>query len=350
MNIHFTYKISKTPDLEKAINTQVAKLERRLQLFRPELVSLYGAVDENSKTGTVVSLNLRLPSGQLASRESADRPQGAIKGAFEDLIEQLTKHKDHLRATQKWPRVRRVGRTRPVPQVPFEETLAAAKPEKVSGQDISAYINLNLPRFERFVERELRYRENRGTLQPDQISVDEVIGEAISRALDDREERPEKVSLEPWLYRLSLRAIDRLMNQSKHLQTDVSLESQVRAGITVNGTGSDEPMMQFHQPDESLTNENLIPDLRTATPEDVAATDEIVAMVEMALRDIKREDREAFILFTMEGFTTQEIASISERPVEDVRASIANARQHLNKNFPVQSKLKDRLVEQSRSA
>lgn len=109
-------------------------------------------------------------------------------------------------------------------------------------------------------------------------------------------------------------------------------------------------MMQYHQPDESLTNENIIADMRTTSPEDVAAQDEIVAMVEMALRHAKREDREAFILFTMEGFRTNEIAVITSRKPEEVRASIAAARDLLRKNFPVQSKLKDRLVEESKSA
>ena len=223
MNVHFTYKLSKTPDLERVIDQQIQKLEKRLQVFRPDLVSLHGSVDEGAKTGVVVSLNLRLPSGQIAARESADRAQAAIKACFEDLLEQLVKHKDHLRAEQKWPRTRRVGRTRPVSQVPFEETLAAVKPEKISEQDISQYVDVNLPSLLRFVERELRFREARGTLQPGQIAPEEVVDEAISHALDDHAGRPEKVALEPWMYRLALSAIDRLMNQTRSEKGSVAL-------------------------------------------------------------------------------------------------------------------------------
>lgn len=349
MIVHFTYKLSKTPDLEQAIQQQIDKLRRRLQVFRQDLVSLYGSVDEGTKTGFVVSLNLRLPSGQLASGATADRGLPAIKAAFDDLIEQLAKHKDHLRSHHKWPHRRRVGRTRPQPQVPFEDTFAAVKADTVSGEDVSQYVNLNLPRLQRFVERELRFRENNGQLRENQLSMEEVIDEAIANALDDRHERPERVSLEPWLHRLAVRAIDRLTNQTREDSGSVALESQDRPGRSTPN-GSDEPVLQFHQPDEMLTNENIIADMRTATPEDVAANDEIVAMVEMALRDAKHVDREAFILFTMEGFTMREISVITDRKVEEVRASIAAARDHLRKNFPTQSRLKDRLIEQSKIA
>jgi DNA-directed RNA polymerase specialized sigma24 family protein/ribosome-associated translation inhibitor RaiA len=350
MNIHFSYKVNKSPDLEQSIELQIQKLRKRLQFFRPDLVSLYGTVDQGARTGTAVSLNLRLPTGQMAAAETADHPQAAVKAAFESLLEQLIRHKDHLRNERRWPRARRVEKERPVPQVPFESTLAAVKSEKISGADVSTFVNLNLPRLQRYVERELRFRETNGSLRPGQVSPEEVIDEAISRALDDHEQKPERVTLEPWLHRLSLRAIDRLMNQTRDEKGSVALESQVRPGRDESGTGSDEHWMQFHQPDEMLTNEDMIADARTTSPEDVAATDEMVAMVEMALRHAKREDREAFILFTMEGFTTHEISVIADRRPEEVRASIAAARDLLRKNFPPNPKLKDRLVEQSSSA
>jgi len=70
----------------------------------------------------------------------------------------------------------------------------------------------------------------------------------------------------------------------------------------------------------------------------------------VALGSAKREDREAFILFSMEGFTMNEIAVISNKTPEQVRASVAAARDHLRKSFPSTNKLKDKLVEQTKSA
>lgn len=349
MNVHFTYKLPKSPDLEKLINPQLEKLRKRLQVFRPDLVSLRGTVEENPRRGIHVGLNLRLPSGQMAANGDAETEAGAVKGAFEDLIEQLTKHKDHLRRQHKWPRRRRPGSTRANTQVPFEETLAAVQPETVSGADITTYVDANLPRLQRWVERELRFRENSGQVNAGELRPEEVIDEAIANALDDRSDKPEKVRLEPWLYHLAGRAINRLARQNRNEEGAVPLES-VPKRTALEASGDDEGMMQFHQPDDVLTQEGLIADPRLATPEDVAANDEVVAMVELALRGAKPQDREAFILYTIEGFTTHEIAVIVDRKLEEVRASIAAARDQLRKTFPGSDPLKSRLLEKFRTA
>ncbi len=168
MNVHFSYKIDKTADLEKTLKQQTDKLRPLLQVFRPDLVHLRGSIVENApREGFVVSLNLRLPTGQMASQERSGTLVGAVKAAFGDLAEQLKKHKQLLRNQHKW--VRRRG-PNPVPPetVPFEQTIAAVKPEPVSSGDISSYINANLSRLRRFVERQLAHRESEGQLLPDQ--------------------------------------------------------------------------------------------------------------------------------------------------------------------------------------
>src|SRR4051812_7408061 len=120
MNVHVSYKVSKSPDLEQTFNQSIEKLRKRLQVYKPDLIHLHAIVDERTgRAGFNVRLDLRLPSGDIASKSNADRAESAIKSAFDDLVEQVAKHRDRLRAQHKWPRMRRVGRTRPVPQVPF---------------------------------------------------------------------------------------------------------------------------------------------------------------------------------------------------------------------------------------
>jgi RNA polymerase sigma factor (sigma-70 family) len=348
MNVHVSYKVPRSSDLEQQFKQNTEKLRRRLQVFRPDLIHLHAIIEERAgPAGFDVRLDLRLPSGDIASRETADRVDSAIKGAFEDLIEQVTKHKDRLRAHYKWPHRRRAGRTRPfVPQVPFEETLAAVQTPTVSDEDISGYVNANLGRLQRFVERELRFRENNGELRPYQLSSREVISEAIANALD-HEEKPEKLALEPWLYRMALRAIRDLAHRSSEDFNSVHLEEAARGRF---GDGSDELILQFHQPDETVTTENLIPNRGVATPEESAASDEMIRMVELALLSAKAEDREAFLLFGIEGFTVDEISAISSRPGDDVRKSIKSAREHLRKNLPVPDAFKEKLLQHSRIA
>jgi DNA-directed RNA polymerase specialized sigma24 family protein/ribosome-associated translation inhibitor RaiA len=350
MNVHVSYKVPKSPDLEQQLNLHVEKLRKRLQVFKPDLVHLHVIVEERpARAGFAVKLDLRLPSGDIASRETADRVESAIKGAFEDLIEQVTRHKDRLRAQHQWPRQRRVSTARPVQQVPFEETLAAVQVEGVSEADISSYVDANLARLQRFVERELRYRESNGELHPYQVNPQEVIGEAIANALG-REDRPEKLALEPWLYRLSLNAIRQLSERSGDGVDSVHLEDSARDGSRQTSEGNDEAMLQFHQPDETVTAESLIPNRGVATPEESAAADEMVSLVERALLRATREDREAFLLFGIEGFTVDEISVISMRSSEEVRRSINSAREHLRKHLPVPDEFKDKLLQNTKIA
>ena len=107
MNVHVSYKVHKTPDIEKEISHQIEKVQKRLQVFRPELVHLKAVIDENSaREGTLVSLNLRLPSGQLAAQKKAPSATAAIKAAFDELIQQIGRHKELLRSSHKWRRWR----------------------------------------------------------------------------------------------------------------------------------------------------------------------------------------------------------------------------------------------------
>jgi RNA polymerase sigma factor (sigma-70 family) len=346
MNVHFSYKIEKTADLEKALQQQTDKLAKLLQVFRPDLVHLKGIVSENSpREGFGVSLNLRLPSGQMAAKRNGDDLVAAVKTTFADLAEQLNKHKQLLRNQHKWPRRRGVGRA-VIETVPFEETVAAVKPESVSGGDISNYVDANLPRLHRFIERELAYREAQGRLVPDQVLVDDVIGESIASALGEQHDKPERMRLEPWLYRLSLDAIDRLASSDGD---PGRMPLEVERG-TGQAYDTDEPVAQFSRPEERLYVENALVDDASPTPEDLAARNELIDLVERALRGSGREQREAFILYTMEGFTVEEIADITNHPAEEVRAFIRQGREHLQRALPIRDPLKDKLVEYARTA
>jgi RNA polymerase sigma factor (sigma-70 family) len=327
MNVHVSYKVHKTPDIEKEINHQVEKIQKRLQVFRPELVHLKAVIDQNStREGTLVSLNLRLPSGQLAAQKKASSSTAAIKAAFDELIQQVSRHKELLRSSHKWRHWRGGSQESPEPGVPFEQTLAAVMPPTISADDIGRYVNANLARLERFVDRELHFRRADEELpvsaSEDGLSTPEVVDEVIARALGDHD-RPEKLSLEPWLYRLALEAMNEMTARLHELDSPVHLEDSRRRQ---NVEASDEASLQFHQPDEGWTRESTIPDRRVSTPEESTYSDEVIALVQAALRGADRTDREAFLLYGIEGFSLGEIAAITGRHPEAVRESVQRAR------------------------
>jgi RNA polymerase sigma factor (sigma-70 family) len=349
MNVHISYKVqaAKSKDIDKEIEHHLAKLRQRLRAYQPELVHLRVIVDENSpREGFGVSLNLRLPSGQMAAAEHGRDLDTAVKAAFDDLLEQVGKHKEHLRREYKWVRRRRAGRSRPQPQVPFEQTLAAVHPPMASGQDIQSWINANLRRLERYVDRELRYRRNNGELNGD-VTREEIVDEVVAAALGEEEQKPEPLGLEAWLYRLAARSIDAVAARNREEGDELPLEASARRQ---NVRASDEPQLQYHQPDELMTRETITPDRRVATPEDVAASEEMINMVELALLGAPREERDAFILYAIEGFTPEEIAAIADRDIEQVHKAISGARDRLKKTITMPNEFKDKLLQHSKTA
>jgi len=334
MNVHVSFKVHKTPDIEKEINHQIEKIQKRLQVFRPELVHLKAVLDENPpRQGMLVSLNLRLPSGQLAAQAKAPSPTAAIKSAFDELIQQIGRHKELLRSSHKWRRWRGGSKESREPGVPFEQTLAAVLPPTISADDIGSYVNANLSRLERFVDRELYFRRadeempnsdsDSESNSEDGLSTTEVVDEVIARALGGQD-RPEKLSLEPWLYHLALQAMDEMTARLHELESEVHLH--LEDSRRQNVEASDEAALQFHQADEGWTRESSIPDRRVSTPEQAAYSDEVIALVQAALRGASRTDREAFLLYGIEGFSLGEIAAITGRHTEAVRESVQRAR------------------------
>ena len=332
MNVHVSNRLPKNPAVEKDIQHQIEKLRKRLQVFRPELIHLKATVEEVSpREGIGVSLNLRLPSGQMAAQAKAPTASAAVKTCFEDLLQQLNKHKELLRSSHKWQRGRRGDTSRSrghVREVPFEQTLAAVYPPTISADDVRSYVNVNLARLERFVEREIYFREAQEAVPPETLSKEEVIDETIAAALGDGQEKPEKLALEPWLYKLAISALDDLSQRDESNGNAVPLEESARRP---NVRGSDEPELQFHQPDESITGATVIPDSRVSTPEQIMASDEMLRLIASALRDLGSGPREAFILNAIEGFTVDEIVAITGHPADRVLTFISAARDHLRK-------------------
>ncbi|HKW75234.1 MAG TPA: sigma-70 family RNA polymerase sigma factor [Terriglobales bacterium] len=356
MNVHISYKSGKTPDVEREFQLQIQKLERRLRVFRPDLVHLHAIVDQQDGQGPTASLNLRLPSGQMAVQNTAENVLAAVKTAFPDLIAQLTKHKDLLRGD--FSRKRRLaGRGQVIePIVPFEETFASVSRQETSapsrteaantGNDLETWFNANMGKLKEFIDRELQFRVNSDQLRPDQITGEEVIDEVMVSALSQENGYSQFLSEEASFQRFALQAIRRLTDDNSEMAS-VSLEAPARAQ---NVTGSDENVLQYHQPDDRPQEEAVIRDENVRTPEEIYAGEEMVSQLDLVLHELRAKDREAFVLYTLEGFTIDEIARLSDRPPDQVRQSIHHARERVQQKLPERNEFRRSLLSRSRVA
>lgn len=362
MNVHLSYKASKTPDVEREFQIQIEKLQKRLHVFNPDLIHLHGIVEQESgrsTVNTVVSLNLRLPSGQMTAQKPGEKPVAAVKAAFADVVAQLTRHKELLRGqwTGKSSRTTRGKVVGPGAASPAEFSVPAQAMSQSLG-DIAArgdrenrvnadWVSANLEQLRRFVEHELRTRVLSGQIREDQITSEEVIDEVMVSALtQEGEARAELLSRESWFHRLAMQAIRQLVRANADTAT-VSLDAS--AG-TPNVTGSDENTLQYHQPDDSLQEESVIRDQSVRTPEEIFASEEMVAQLNLVLLGLAPQDREAFILHTLEGFTVEEIGRLSSRSPDLVRKSIHHARERVQQKLPEQNEVRRSLLRRLRVA
>jgi ribosomal subunit interface protein len=106
MQVHFSYhNVPKTKQLDQVIQKNMKKLEKLLSHYSPDLVHLHGTLESNgARKNITVSLNLALPTGQLHSRESEGNLAKDIQACFNQLIDQLKKHKEALRREDTWRR------------------------------------------------------------------------------------------------------------------------------------------------------------------------------------------------------------------------------------------------------
>ena len=358
MDVHVSYKSGKTSEVEREFEIQIRKLERRLRVFKPDLVHLHAIVDAGNGHGPSASLNLRLPSGQMAVQKTVEIGESAlaaVKEAFTDLLAQLTRHKDLLRGqwTRQLTRAARAQAVRPAaPSEPaaVPDTLRKRQrpreAEACAGSTLENWVSANMGALKEFIERELQLRVASSQIREDQIAVEEVVDEVMLSALTQENGRWQLLSPESWFRRLAIAAIGRLTRTSADM-ANFSLDAPARAQ---NVTGSDENLLQYHQPDDQPPKEAVIRDAGVPTPEEIYASEEMVAQLDHVLREVKAQDREAFILYTLEGFTVDEIARLSDRPPEQVRKSIHHARERVQQKLPERNAFRRSLLQRSRVA
>jgi ribosomal subunit interface protein len=108
MKLSFNYKhVESHKSVETEVERQVAKLEKLLKSYAPDLVQLHGCFSKNPRTEEVTcTLNLSLPTGTLHATGPGDDVRASCKRAFSDLDSQVKKHQAKLRKDFEWRRKR----------------------------------------------------------------------------------------------------------------------------------------------------------------------------------------------------------------------------------------------------
>ena len=108
MKLSISYKhVDSQESVERQNARYIAKLERLLKSYEPDLVQLHGVFSKNPhKQELTFSLNLSLPTGTLHATGKGDNGRASSKEAFVELEAQVKKHQAKLRKDYEWKRKR----------------------------------------------------------------------------------------------------------------------------------------------------------------------------------------------------------------------------------------------------
>ena len=148
------------------------------------------------------------------------------------------------------------------------------------------WIGRYLERLHHVVRHELGRLQATGDLQPGELTADDVVDAVLLRAYREFVQHPPEGQVMRWLVRI-LRThlaeeVARL--QAWRLSTPVRIEADVPDTSPAQWVSTlGEETLDFHEPDEDLKVEDVIPDVRVPTPEQVAEARELRWCVDGAL-------------------------------------------------------------------
>jgi DNA-directed RNA polymerase specialized sigma24 family protein len=169
--------------------------------------------------------------------------------------------------------------------------------------------------------RELRYRIALGDFGPDDLTAEELLGEVLIRAWNDRHRRPGSLAVRTWLLALLFRVAKSLAQRERRFRkmASISLEAPVPPEPIYD---DDEEFWEWYQPDEETRWEDVV-DAPVATPEAAAAADEEL------MRGLDPVAREAFLLFELYRVPLPEVAVVLGRTVKETARLVEEARNRL---------------------
>ena len=108
MKLSINYKhVESHKPVEIEVERHVAKLQKLLKSYSPDLVQLHGGFSVNSRTQDIsCALTLSLPSGTLHATGEGSAVRASCKKAFSELEGQVKKHQAKLRKDYEWKRKR----------------------------------------------------------------------------------------------------------------------------------------------------------------------------------------------------------------------------------------------------
>jgi RNA polymerase sigma factor (sigma-70 family) len=199
-----------------------------------------------------------------------------------------------------------------------------------------ALVGPHVKRLYHFVRHLLGYQEAVGNLRPGELPADEVVDALLVRAYREFVKQPPPSRPKGWLIEQARRQVAIEVRRLGVWQgrTSVHTEDEVPATPPAEYvTRLGEEILEFHEPDENLKVEDVIPDLDLTAPDERAESDELRWSVTAALAGLPEEWREIVLLHHVEGLAGAELARVAGTSPAEVEAVLDLARQYLRQRL-----------------
>jgi RNA polymerase sigma factor (sigma-70 family) len=182
----------------------------------------------------------------------------------------------------------------------------------------------------------LSHAEAVGDLLPGELTPEDVVDAVILRAYREFVKAPPEQSIRRWLVGIAREHVEAEIKRLRawHARTLRRMEENVPDTPPTEwvSTLGDETL-DFHEPDEDLKLEDVLPDLEVPTPEEVAETRELRGCVRAALATMPREWRQTLLRRHVDGLSGAELAKALGRSELETRRVLEHARQYLRQRL-----------------
>jgi ribosomal subunit interface protein len=315
--------------LRELVEDLIARLDRHAPNSPADTIFLRLFMDENAARRLYhVSLTCDVPGRMLAAQEERHDAEEAVRKAFVEIERQLEKHKEALSHSHLYKR--------PARREALRREKAEAFPAEERGRELfSTLAERRLKGLYNFVRREIAYHLATGDLPPGEVTVEDVVDATLLRAYGEFVKDQARRDIGSWLIGLAIDKVDAEVKRSKaerargvHIEDDIP-ETPPAEEVSTLG----DEIMDFYQPDEDQKLEDIIPDMKAPTPEQILESRELQRYINRMLATLPRVWRRAFALHYVEGAPVAEIARMTNRSESEVERDLEYTREYLRQRL-----------------
>jgi RNA polymerase sigma factor (sigma-70 family) len=315
MNVQIHHKnLDLLRNHHKLIDRQSQKISKMLRTFSSDVVDLTVNIERLPRGNQFqTGLILNLPQRTIRVEEIEDNATSSVVQAFSEMRRRIKRFKSQLSRERLWRK---------------EPLRTWTESSELSARELQDNIQENLEKVENYIRRELFHNVLAGVMPPGILEPHALVDEVFVEVTSHRHDRPVDLSLEQWMFQVArLRIKERIKDLEDHRE-----EARVEEEASAESPWEDE-QLNFYQPDELLHLEDLVRDGTSANPEEIFEREEVAERLQQCVAHLPDSIRESFVLFALEGFTSDEVSMITGKKRDQVLTEVEKAREFLREGL-----------------